>query len=155
MKKCMILFALLIGMILFALETVPSVHVDAQAKTPVPGNPGGPGGPEKPGPKNHPTSVATPVPTKAPTPVPLVMFGPTVPPIVLGGPKPTPYPYPILPHIANQNLCQLGPCWPFGIQPGDPVELLAGGGFLAFLVVIGFVLFRGRNAQGGGGGSIQ
>jgi hypothetical protein len=164
MKKYTILFALLTGMILLAFEAVPQYRafslsngcVDPKTGGSIPCPPSGSsGGPEKPGPKNHPTSVATPVPTKAPTPVPLVMFGPTVPPIVLGGPKPTPYPYPILPHIANQNLCQLGPCWPFGIQPGDPVELLAGGGFLAFLVVIGFVLFRGRNAQGGGGGSIQ
>jgi hypothetical protein len=156
MKKYTILFALLTGMILLAFEAVPALQASAQCigtngQPYVCAPPGSSGGSEKPGPKNHPTTE----PTKAPTNVPSVMFGPKPPPIVMGGPKPTPYPY-VIPHIPSQNLCQIGPCWPFGIQPGDPVEYLAGGGFLAFLVVIGFVLLRnGHSTPGGEGGSIK
>jgi len=147
MKKYTILFALLTGMILLAFEAVPALQASAQSKCggvgqpACPSNPGS-GGPEKPGPKNHPTPVP-PTPTLVP---PQVIALPTIP--IMIPMIPTPYPYVI--HIPDP-VCRIGPCWPFIINPGDPVELLAGGGFLAFLIVIGIVFFRGRNARGGGG----
>ena len=156
MKKYTILFALLTGMILLAFEAVPALQVSAQSQCggkgqPAcpPSNPGSSGGPEKPGPKNHPTPVPPP-PTLVAGPT-LVMSLPTIPIMMPIIPSPTPYPYP---HIPDQNLCRVGPCGPLSSYfPGDPVEYLAGGGFLVFLIVIGFVFFRGRNAQGGGGNS--
>jgi hypothetical protein len=156
MKKYTILFALLTGVILLAFEAVPALQVSAQSicgakgQPPCPSNPGS-GGPQIPGPKNKkPTPVPpTPVP---PTAVPAgpVLSGPQLPPVVIGLPTSYPTPYPI--HLPDQNLCRIGPCWPFIINPGDPVELLAGGGFLAFLIVIGVAFFRSRSASGGGGG---
>jgi hypothetical protein len=152
MKKYTILFALLTGMILLAFEAVPALQVYAQNPCggnfpPCPSNPGNPSGPQIPGPKNH---KPTPVP---PTAVPAgpVLVGPQLPPVVIGLPTSYPTPYPIV-HVPDP-VCRIGPCWPFFINPGDPVEMLAGGGFLAFLIVIGFVFFRGRNSQGGGGGA--
>ena len=164
MKKYTILFALLVGMVLLIIETVPAVRVSAQStcggrtQPPCPPvNPVNPGGPEKPGPKN-----------RKPTPVPTVI--PTATPTLVVALKPLPYPhiYPIfypqsyptsVPKISlppqNLYLCKIGPCWLFNLLSGDPVELLAIAGFIVFLVVIGFVFLRGRNTPRGGGGAIQ
>jgi hypothetical protein len=153
MKKYAILFALLTGIILLAFEAVPALQVSAQSmcggkgQPPCPSNPGSSGGPQIPGPKNR---KPTPAPTPVPTPVPPQVIGlPTIP-VVIPLPTAYPTPYPTV-HIPDP-VCRIGPCWPLIVNPGDPVELLAGGGFLAFLIVIGIVFFRGRNAAGRGGG---
>ena len=158
MKKYTILFVLLVAIILLAFEVVPQGLVSAQDRAamapnqkpcpPVPGNPGNPGNP---GPKNKkPTLVPSAVPTSTPTLIPAPL------------PYPYPYPYPghptpvptlVIPHITDQNLCKIGPCWPFAfLNPGDPVEYLAGGGLFVFLVILGIVFFRGGNKPGGGAG---
>ena len=154
MKKYTILFALLTGMILLAFEAVPQYRVFSQGcmgpnGKPVDCPPAGSGGPEKPGPKNRKPTPVPPTPTLVP---PQVIALPTIPILMPIIPSPTPYPtpYPIV-HIPDP-VCRIGPCWPLIVNPGDPVELLAGGGFLAFLIVIGIVFFRGRNAAGRGGG---
>jgi hypothetical protein len=155
MKKYTSLFALLIIMTLLIIETVPQYHVFSQGCTdPKTGRPitcppaGSSGGPEKPGPKN-----------RKPTPMPV----PPTPTLVVLQPLPYPHPYPIsYPQayptsvtklsdisVPPRNLCVIGPCWPFNINPGDPVEMLAGGGFIVFVVVIAFAFFRGRMNSGG------
>jgi hypothetical protein len=147
MKKYMILFAVLIGMILVAVEAVPQDRAFSQSPTechdkagyviPCPQNPGEP---DKPGPKNKkPVVVTVMIPnlnTPTPTPVPLLY--------------PYPFPYPYLyptpvPHIPNVEVqyCKFCPIW-FNTFLGDPIELLASGGLFIFLVVIGFVFFRSR-----------
>ena len=95
-----------------------------------------------------------------------------VPTLVLTHPVPylLPHPYPILPYpitlyptpiphiigpVVNQNLCKIGPCWLFNLLSGDPVELLAGAGFIIFVIVIAFAFFRGRMNSGGGKGPSQ
>jgi hypothetical protein len=168
MKKYTSLFALLIIMTLLIIETVPLVRVSAeslkcgdrgQPPCPPPANPGNPsnsGGPEKPGPKNR---KPTPVP-----PTPTLVVPPTATPtLVLPYPYPYPLPYPysgssiitptpvpfVIPNIQGQNACKFGPCWLFNLLSGDPVELLAIGGFIVFVIVIAFVFFRGRMNSGG------
>ena len=162
MKKYTILFALLIGMILVAAEAVPQDRAFSQSPTgcydksgrPIacPQNPD-PGVKEKPGPKNKPVVVTVIIPhfaTATPTPL-MIMPKPFPYPFLY----PYPYPKPVIPHIVTQNACVFGPCWLFGFLGGDPVELLAGGGFIVFLLVIGFVFFRGRITPGGGKSSHQ
>ena len=161
MKKYTILFALLVAIILLAFEVFPQVMVSAQnpcgngrGQKPCPPVPGNPGNPGNPGPKNKkPTLVPSAVPTSTPTLIPPPHPYPYPYPYP-GGHTPTPTPVPGgLPHIPDQNLCKIGPCWPFGfLNPGDPVEYLAGGGLIVFLVILGFVFFRGGNKPGGGAG---
>jgi hypothetical protein len=147
MKKYTILFELLTGMILLAFEVAPALQVfAASAPTSVPGNPGNPSGPQIPGPKNKKPTLVPPTPVP---PTPVIVGIPDIIPFI---PSPTSYPTPYPIHLPDQNLCKIGPCWPFIINPGDPVEMLAGVGFLVFLIVIGVAFFRGRNASGGGGG---
>jgi hypothetical protein len=152
MKKYTILFALLTGMILLALEAAPALQASAQSQCgtkgqpPCPSNPGSSGGPQIPGPKNRKPTPVPPSPTSVP---PQVLGLPTIP-VVISLPTSYPTPYPFV--KVNQNLCRVGPCGPLFINPGDPVEMLAGVGFLVFLIVIGVAFFRGRNASGGGGG---
>ena len=157
MKKYMILFAVLIGMILVAVEAVPQDRAFSQSPSQcrdpngayIPCPPQNSKEPEKPGPKNKPVVVTVIIPhfaTATPTPAHPVFY-----------PYPFPYlhayPYPYLKpihHLPNVEVqyCKFCPPW-FNTFLGDPIEILASGGLFVFLVVIGFVFFRSRINPGG------
>jgi hypothetical protein len=148
MKKYTILFALLVGTILFAIEAAPQNHVLSLSegcqdpngkKIPCPPS----GNNDTPGPKNKkPTPVDTIVPTSTPTSIPILQ------------PTPYPYPYPYPPHKPKptpvsggitSNACVLYLCW-------NPILVLAGGGVSIFLIIVAFVFFRGGIIPPGGPG---
>jgi hypothetical protein len=155
MKKYTSLFALLAMMTLLIIETIPQYRVFSQSPTcrnaagaPIPcPPPGNQGGPQIPGPKNR-KPTPTPVP---PTPT----LVPYVHPFPYLYPHPAPYGFTLyptpIPHlvIPNKVTCNFVPCWVYDLIPHDPIELLAGGGFIVFVVVIAFVFFRGRMNSGG------